>query len=142
MGHNFRLPTSRNKHRPTTTSTKMTVAAPNTTTKKVCFAAVEVSAVHPIEKPDKSESESLFYQDEDYVQFRASFNKFRAQQQRQQQQQRNAQLLRFDAMSRQVRAELAVSNQPKLVAAPLPTPLMSRPQRRSSVTQKGCARMA
>lgn len=105
----------------------------NTVTKRVCFPEEEVSVVHYVEKLDQQESEKLFYQMEDYIQFRANFNKFRSKQK---------QLLRFDVMTRQVRAELQASNQPKLVAAPLPTPLLSKPQRRRPATQRGTAAMA
>ena len=113
----------------------MIVFTVNAPAKKVCFA--EEEAVHYVEKLDREECEKLFYQGADFIQFRADFNQFRAMQQR-----RDVQLLRFNAMSRQVRAEMQASNQPKLVAAPLPTPLMSKPERRRTAAPRGCAGIA
>jgi hypothetical protein len=115
----------------------MLAIATNHTSKKVCFAQEEVSAVHFVEKIDKEDCERLFYQDKDFIQFRVAFRQFRAKQL-----QRDAQLLRFNAMTRQVRAEMQASNQPKLVTVPLPTPIMSTPQQRRNITPKGCARIA
>jgi hypothetical protein len=50
-----------------------------TGTKKVAFSEQEVSSVRTIRRMDMEEVKELFYQEKDYLRFRADFSLFRAQ---------------------------------------------------------------
>ena len=100
------------------------MSSSNDSTRTVRFA-LDNNQVHSVEKIDPSEAIDLFYQPEDYLQFRADYNAFKAK-------------LRMERKVQQFDKMVA---QAKMGGIMAPMPLLPS-QMQKSMEQRGCARMA
>jgi len=108
----------------TTTSTKTTVNVSSRRTSRVTFDQDVVTDVHYFESPNTVARKELFYQSQDYVQFRAQFQLYKVQQ------------ARKTSLQTQYRKQMVYKQ-----AMPVQR-LMATPQYRIPTLPRGCAQMA
>ncbi|CAB9504653.1 expressed unknown protein [Seminavis robusta] len=102
---------------------------------RVTFSENEVASVQTYQRLDWEHAQELFYQPEDYIQFRAEYRAFKAQKARKER------LARMTYMTAQARNELQNRNQLKMTVLP-PSSLNQQPMRRQPRQPRGFALMA